>query len=67
MDGETRITEDNLLTAAGAAGKLHHGQRFQGRICTTLLAGQPVWQDGAIIGAPGQGRYARPERGRHGA
>ena len=67
MDGETRITEDSLLTAAGAAGKLHHGQRFQGRICTTLLAGEPVWQDGAIIGAPGQGRYARPERGRHGA
>ena len=67
MAGETRITEDSLLTAARAAGKLHHGQRLRGRVHTTLLAGQPVWRDLAIVGTPGQGRCVRPERGRNGA
>ncbi len=56
--------EDEL--AAGSLRYRHRhspfvGRRFRGRVVATLLRGEPVWRDGAPVGAP-RGRLVRPER-----
>lgn len=60
LSGETRITADNLLTAARDLAKLSHGSVFQGAICRTILRGRTVWDGTSILGTPGYGCYLSP-------
>jgi dihydropyrimidinase/allantoinase len=61
MTGETRITEDSLLTNARAISRLTHGQIYRGRILRTILRGQTIWDGAAISARPGCGRFVTPE------
>lgn len=60
LTGETHVTDTSLRTAAAANARLSHGERFQGRLFRTLLAGRTIWQDGALKGRVADGHFVTP-------
>jgi len=63
LHGETRPSAETLLTAARGVARLSYGERYQGRVAATLLAGRPVWDGTRITAPPGTGCFTRPFRG----
>ena len=55
-----RIDEAKLLTPSGWSP--YHGREVVGSIETVLLRGREVFARGRLTGAPGQGRWVRPNR-----
>ena len=41
--------------------RLWDGFRLKGAVVTTMVRGAPVYQDGQLVGAPGYGRFQRPD------
>ncbi|NDJ60895.1 MAG: amidohydrolase family protein [Chloroflexi bacterium] len=60
----TTIHEDMLFSQAKACDKLYQGMTFQGKIAQTILNGKPIFKDGALIGAAGDGQFVRPDPAR---
>ena len=40
----------------------YHGRRMRGRVASTFLRGQLIWNDGTTLSAPGTGRFIPRER-----
>lgn len=53
------ITNDSVLSRCGWTP--YEGVTCTGKIETTLLRGEIVYRDGAVVGTPGQGRMAKGE------
>jgi dihydroorotase-like cyclic amidohydrolase len=63
LDATTTIHRGELLTQSRETDRLYDGRSFRGRVLRTLLAGRTVALDGEVTGAPGEGRFVRPEQG----
>ncbi|SFZ82571.1 allantoinase [Devosia enhydra] len=59
LAAETEIRPDTMLSFARDVAQLYHGARFTGRVLRTIVAGKTVY-DGAILAAPGSGRFTSP-------
>jgi allantoinase len=59
------LDAENVLDEADLRYRHRHspyvGRRFRGCVVRTLVRGQTVWRDGAVVGTP-SGRPVRPER-----
>ena len=42
----------------------YHGRRMRGRVTSTFLRGQLIWNDSKTLSAPGTGRFVPRERRR---
>lgn len=60
----TTIHPDMLFSQARHCDKLYEGVTFQGRVRRTLVNGRTVFDNGAITGEPGWGKFVRPDRDR---
>jgi dihydroorotase len=60
LDTEWEIRDELVLSKIGWTP--YAGRRLRGRIETTIVRGRVVYQNGSVVGAPGWGRQARPER-----
>jgi dihydroorotase-like cyclic amidohydrolase len=60
LDAELDIRDDIVLSKIGWTP--YAGRRVKGVIETTLVRGRVVYEDGAVVGEPGWGRQARPDR-----
>lgn len=63
LQGETRPSAKTLLTAARGVARLSHGERYRGRVASTLLAGRRIWDGTRITALPGTGSFTRPVPG----
>ncbi len=63
VDLGARWTYDSAtaLTRSRANMAIYDGLRLQGRVVSTWVRGVRVYQDGAIVGSPGHGRFVRPD------
>jgi dihydropyrimidinase/allantoinase len=52
------------VTRSAANMKLYDGFALKGRVVATLVRGVPVFEDGALVGPPGHGRFLRPDDAR---
>ncbi len=61
-DPRTKHQIDRRTWRSRAAGSnyLYHGVSTSGRVYATLVSGKVVYQDGEIVGQPGDGRIVRP-------
>ena len=57
LAAETVLLSDQMQTNAREVAHLFTGRRLQGRVVSTIVAGQTVYRDGKITGTPGHGRY----------
>lgn len=57
----TTISQDMLFSKANACDKLFEGITFQGKVRRTIVNGQTVFVDGAVIGKRGGGKFVRPD------
>ena len=57
LAAETVLSSDQMQTNARGVAHLFTGRRMQGRVDSTIVAGQTVYRDGKITGSPGYGRY----------
>jgi allantoinase len=60
--GTWTVDRARLRTKARECAALWDGFVFAGRIHATYVRGRAVYQDGAVTGAPGWGRFVRPGR-----
>lgn len=58
LDREFEIRDEDVLSKIGYTP--YAGQRIRGAVDATLVRGREVYRDGAVVGAPGWGRQARP-------
>ena len=58
-DAEWTVRDDATHYAVGWSP--YHGQHVRGRVLSTWLGGRCVYDNGAVIGAPGTGSFVRPE------
>lgn len=65
--GWTRITPETLLTKARDVADLYAGAEFRGCVRATVVGGRVVYQDGRIVGRPGDGRPVAPDHAGAGA
>ena len=57
MAAKATITDDTVLSRCGWTP--YHGREVQGIPVHTILRGNVVFQDGKVVGRPGQGKLAR--------
>ena len=50
------------VTRSGGNMAIYDGFQMHGRVVHTLVRGTSVFEDGEVVGAPGHGRFVRPER-----
>jgi dihydropyrimidinase/allantoinase len=64
VDLHARWTYDSgrALTRSGANMAIYDGVELKGRVVSTFVRGTRVFQDGAIVGTPGYGRFVTPAR-----
>jgi len=55
---EFEIRDEDVLSKIGHTP--YAAQRVRGAVTSTLVRGREVYRDGAVVGAPGWGRQARP-------
>ncbi len=60
LDAEWEIRDELVLSKIGWTP--YAGRRVRGRIETTIVRGRIVYENGSVVGAPGWGRQACPER-----
>ncbi|MGK2850614.1 MAG: dihydroorotase [Candidatus Limnocylindrales bacterium] len=58
LEREFEIRDEDVLSKIGYTP--YAGQRIRGAVDATLVRGREVYRDGAVVGAPGWGRQARP-------
>jgi dihydroorotase len=59
LDRELEISDDIVVSKIGWTP--YAGRRVRGVIEATLVRGQVVYRDGAVVGTPGWGRQAQPK------
>jgi dihydroorotase len=59
-DREWVITNDSVLSKVGWTP--YDGRRVRGAIARTIVRGSDVWIDGVVVGSPGHGKLAAPNR-----
>ncbi|MFN8484269.1 MAG: amidohydrolase family protein [Anaerolineae bacterium] len=61
-DPRPTVTVDRarLFTRARGCDYLYHGMTMRGQVTTTVVNGKVVFQDGQVVGSPGDGRFVRP-------
>ncbi|MFN8471865.1 MAG: dihydroorotase [Anaerolineae bacterium] len=61
-DPRPTVTVDRarLFTKARGCDYLYHGMKMQGQVTATVVNGKIVFQNGHVVGAPGDGRFVRP-------
>ncbi len=60
LDAQWEISDELVLREGGWTP--YAGRRVRGRIETTIVRGRIVYENGSVVGAPGWGRQACPER-----
>jgi allantoinase len=63
-NAETKIHRDMLFTQARDCDKLYDGMTFKGKVQRTIVNGVTVFEDGKIVGSPGDGQFLRPDAAR---
>lgn len=58
--GSWTIELAGLLTRSRDSARLFAGRSLRGRLRRTYVRGRPVFEDGRILGKPGEGRFVRP-------
>lgn len=61
MKKKWRFNAATALTRSRANMRLWDGFRLKGAVVTTMVRGVPVHRDGQLVGAPGYGRFQRPD------
>lgn len=56
------VDRARFFTKSREAARLFDGRAFRGRIRTTIVRGEPVYQDGQVLGAEGYGQFLTPNR-----
>ncbi|EFH09936.1 dihydroorotase family protein [Pseudoroseomonas cervicalis] len=56
-EGEYLFDESTLQDRPDARWSPYHGRRMTGRVAATFLRGACVWDGGAVLARPGQGRF----------
>jgi dihydroorotase-like cyclic amidohydrolase len=62
LDRVGRVDLGRLQTKAKACAKIYENREVVDGIRLTLVRGQPVYQEGTIIGTPGWGKWLRSQR-----
>ncbi len=57
---EQKVDGSKWFSKAAPIERLYTGRTFQGQIRQTLLRGKPIFRDGQIVGASGDGAFVRP-------
>ncbi len=57
---EYTIDRSAFLSRGKETGRLYEGLTVPGRVHTTIVRGEVVFQNGQIVGRPGHGRFVRP-------
>jgi dihydropyrimidinase/allantoinase len=60
LDARWRYDSSLAFTKSRDNMAIYDGLELQGRVVTTLVRGVRVFSDGAIVGAPGHGRFVQP-------
>ncbi len=60
LEADLEIRDEIVLSKIGWTP--YAGRRVRGVVDTTLVRGQVVYEDGRVVGEPGWGRQARPDR-----
>jgi dihydroorotase-like cyclic amidohydrolase len=62
VDVSARWTFDasSSLTRSRANMAIYDGMPLQGRVVSTWVRGMRAYEEGAIVGRPGHGRFTRP-------
>ncbi len=58
----TTLEGGSWRTKGAEASRLYQGVPVQGSVHATIVGGQVVYQDGAVVGRPGSGAWLRPRR-----
>ncbi|MFN8496362.1 MAG: amidohydrolase family protein [Anaerolineae bacterium] len=53
------VDRARLFTRAHGCDYLYHGMAMRGQVTTTVVNGKVVFQNGRVVGAPGDGRFVR--------
>ncbi len=61
LAAKTTLKKEALWTEARLCDYLYDGMTFRARIEATLVGGKLVYQEGKILGQPGDGGFVRPE------
>ncbi len=63
-DPRPTVTVDRarLFTQARGCDHLYHGMTLRGQVAATIVNGKVVFQNGQVVGSPGDGRFVRPLR-----
>jgi allantoinase len=62
LDPSTRWTVDQEALVTPCGWTPYHGREVTGRIQAVLVRGRAVFEDGEVVGSPGQGAVVRPGR-----
>jgi allantoinase len=62
--GDFLFDQATIVDRAELRWSPYHGRRMRGRVGSTFLRGQLIWNDGKILSAPGTGRFVPRERHR---
>jgi allantoinase len=62
FDPATRWQVDEAALVTPAGWSPYHGRDVTGRVRTVLVRGRTVFDDGDVVGSPGQGTVVRPGR-----
>lgn len=57
------IDSARWFTKAKEIERLYHGRPCQGHVRATVVNGKVVFENGAVVGEPGMGRFVRPKSG----
>lgn len=60
----TTISRDLLFSKARDCDKLYDGMTFRGKVNRTIVNGKTIFNDGRIVGSPGDGHFVRPDPAR---
>ena len=62
-DPRSKATIDSTrwLSKASVIERVYHGRARRGHVVMTIVNGAPVFSDDRIVGAPGTGRFVRPQ------
>lgn len=60
MQEQTIIRKEELFTQARLCERLYDGMVFKGKVQTTLLAGEVIFDHTEVVGKAGMGRFVRP-------
>lgn len=62
LNAEWTFTRSRSFSKAGPIMRVYDGRSFHGRVVSTFVRGKRVYHQGEITGAPGYGRFIRPDR-----